>query len=175
MYLTSLALRWFAATFCIILAQTALAHTASTSAVSIDIESHQVRITLQLPADQLALAEAALVPTTDTELMANSWQQLKLSALTQYLQKHIQLRNDSGTLLPVVGIDQLTVETHNGTPFLHIELTLVPEKDETLSALDLHYTVILHQVVTHKVYVTLQSDFTQGQVDNTTTPLGIIR
>ncbi len=130
------------------------AHPALASNVWVDRYQDRLHLSVQIPQDQLFMAAPMLFKE----------QQLQLDQVTAYLKPHIKLLPPSGE--PLTGqISNLHPVTVNQAPYLAFEVNF-NGKGAVLAANRLHYDVILHRVVTHKVMVSIRRDFYQAIFPN---------
>ena len=140
---------------CLLPFSQAKAHQTLTSAVLLDIHSNQIRAELQLPVDQLRLALPGLTGEGDT--LVHGVNRIRLQ---DYLQQHMYLWGENKNLLEM-DVDDLRSTNPDGVPHIQATIRFRNTSHSTLAdtAFNLHYDVILHRVVSHKIYVSLRSDF----------------
>lgn len=119
----------------------AQAHPAKASAVELDIGVSTVGVHLEVPRDQLEMA------TSD----------LGEAALATYVVEHLQVVDDDGALL-VAGAPILAWGVVDEQPHLLVDLELATADGGTLEGFTLRDDVVLHQVVSHKIFVSVVSD-----------------
>jgi hypothetical protein len=132
--------------------------------VLLDVDSSTVRMRLHVPLPELELAFGHNV-TQQPEQSLTRWE----AALRQYLLVHIHPETLDGRPWDVQVFD-MTVEKAEQTqsgPFqeVTIRLSLIPPAGGSLRDFVLRYDVIMHQVVTHKALVSVQSDWANGKLE----------
>jgi hypothetical protein len=118
---------------------------------------------LHVPLSELELAFGHAV-TQNPERNIALWQ----APFRQYLVQHIHPVTPSGQPWTVQVLDmtvEKTLQTRSG-PFqeLTVHLALIPPDPAGLRDFILGYDVIMHQVVTHKALISIQSDWSSGKV-----------
>ena len=147
-----------------LLAPFACAHLQPTTLIALDVESDHVAMNLHIPLPELELAFGRGV-TRDPEAGIAVWG----PALRAYLTGHIHPVSADGRAWSVQ-VQNMTVaraeQTQSG-PFqeVTVNLDLAPPAGASLRTFTLNYEVILHQVVTHKVLVSVRSDWSGGRVE----------
>ncbi|NEC89304.1 HupE/UreJ family protein [Streptomyces sp. SID12501] len=156
-------------------ASPAAAHPMPHSVVELDVHQTSVNARLELPTDDFSRASGIdLSKATKTTLT----QQAK--AVRTYLAEHIHPVTAQGGAWQVsIGSLSLssTEQTSTG-PYRELvaEAVLTPPAGTDVRRFTFGYDVIVHQVVTHTVLVTVRQDWAAGQVDGEgTTQVGTIR
>lgn len=147
---------------CLISTQT-YAHVTKTSAVFLDIRDDAIALELHLPLDQLRLALPA-------EYAAQPWVSLlpPQHFLTDYITQHIKAQGENQTYRVVIKRMQHQLD------HLIVYAELLPSTGQVAS-FKLDYRVILHRVVSHKIFVTLRSDFKNAIFSHQPQTLGVLR
>ena len=147
-----------------LLAPFACAHLQPTTLMALDVEPGRVAMNLHIPLPELELAFGHGV-THDPEAGISSWG----PALRAYLIGHIHPVSAEGLAWTVQVRDMAVAraeQTQSG-PFqeVTVNLDLAPPAGASFRKFTLNYDVILHQVVTHKVLVSVHSDWAGGRVE----------
>lgn len=155
-------------------AQSSLAHQQPTTIVLLDVAPDKVKMELQIPLSELELAFGNDVSENTDTLVERSGEELK-----DYLIAHIH---------PVTGKDQVwsaavtdmkteKAEQIQSGPYqeITVHLVLVPPAGVSTRRFTLNYDVIMHQVVTHKALVGLQSDWEGGKIGEQPMTQGVIK
>ncbi|MCX4853274.1 HupE/UreJ family protein [Streptomyces canus] len=156
-------------------ASPAAAHPMPHSVVQLDVYQASVTARLELPVDDLS--RAAGIDLSDTTRATLSG---KAGTIRTYLRKHIHPVGSGGRAWQVtIGALSLsrTEQTSTG-PYRELvaEAVLTPPAGTDVRHFTFGYDVIVHQVVTHTVLVTVRQDWAAGQVDGEgTTQVGTIR
>lgn len=129
------------------------AHPMSTSAVLLDIRGDRVEGEVQLPIDRLAVA-------VERELTAAGVLGADRVFLERYTDQHISAVGRDGRPW-TVALGAPSVQTIDGTAHLVYPLELRPP-DGRVTNFDLRYDVIVEELRTHKVIVTVRYDFCRG-------------
>lgn len=143
---------------------TASAHPMATSAVLIDVRSHQVDLEVQLPLDRLSVA-------LGRDLTPQQAAGPQRAALEQYVRRHVAATGTDGARWAVT-VSGGRVRTIDGAPHLVEDVTLVPP-DGQLTAFSLHYDAIIEQLVTHKAIATVRTQWDAGTTAHDPRPLGV--
>lgn len=146
----------------------AVAHPALTSAVLIDIEADALRLTVQMPLDQLQLAAPALSLSNESSNISDN------KPLARYMKDHVQLQAIDTGLFPMDFVSAHYKSIDNA-PHIVVVLRFPNLSLNSLNNATLHYDAILHRVISHKIYVSMHSDFVNGVLPNKEKMLGIIR
>ncbi|MEU5888925.1 HupE/UreJ family protein [Streptomyces sp. NPDC047461] len=156
-------------------ASPAAAHPMPHSVVELDVYQASVSARLELPADDFSRASGIdLSDTTQATLSKQA------EAIRTYLGRHIDPTGTGGKAWQVnVGDLSLssTEQTSTG-PYRELvaEAVLTPPAGTDVRHFTFDYDVIVHQVITHTVLVTVHQDWAGGQVDDAgTTQVGTIR
>jgi hypothetical protein len=144
-----------------ILPKRASAHPMPNSLVLLTVHHNGVSAELQLPLSQLKYGFGQDVETEASTLVARLGKQLK-----HYLLQHIRVVSPNGQLWSVE-LNQLLVppgqQNQNG---LYQELTaklwLKPPAGASVRSFTFDYDVIVHQLVTHAILVSVQQDWEAG-------------
>ncbi|MFJ9008503.1 HupE/UreJ family protein [Streptomyces canus] len=156
-------------------ASPAAAHPMPHSVVQLDVYQASVTARLELPVDDLS--RAAGIDLSDATRATLSG---KAETIRTYLRKHIHPAGSGGRAWQVtIGALSLsrTEQTSTG-PYRELvaEAVLTPPAGTDVRQFTFGYDVIVHQVVTHTVMVTVRQDWAAGQVDGEgTTQVGTIR
>ncbi|MFG2384533.1 HupE/UreJ family protein [Streptomyces avermitilis] len=135
------------------LASPAGAHPMSTSAVLLDIGDDRVEGEVQLPIDRLAVAVHRDL-TRDSVLGADR------AFLKRYVARHVSAVGENGTPWAVT-LGTASVRTIDGAAHLVLPLTIRPP-DGHVTDFDLRYDVVVEELLTHRVIVTVRYDFDRG-------------
>jgi hypothetical protein len=147
-----------------VVAPTAGAHQMPTSAVLLDIESGQVGGEIQLPVDRLAVA----LGRTLTPAQAGG---ALRGELATYARSHIGATGTDGQAWKIA-VAPGHIAQVNGKPNLVIALTMTPP-DGKVTKFDLHYDVIINQLVTHQAIATIRTQWKNGTTARDPETLGI--
>jgi hypothetical protein len=140
------------------------AHLQPTTLVLLDIRATTVDMKLHIPLPELELAFGHDV-TRQPEQTVSLWE----APLRQYLLEHLHPVTTGGEPW-AVQVRSMTVghaeQTQSG-PFQEVTaaLTLTPPSGASLRDFVLRYDVIMHQVVTHKAMVSVESDWAAGRFE----------
>jgi len=156
----------------------ALAHPMPNSVVLLNVHANRIDAELQIPLVELQSAWGHAVNDSSAGLIARLGPQLR-----QYLKTHIRPQSPDGRFW-TVSVGELAVsETQNPINGVYRELTaqvqMIPPRMD-LPRMDLpgadtptnadvrqftfYYDVVLHQVVTHKILVSVRQDWERGQL-----------
>lgn len=144
------------------------------SVVLLSVHDNRIDAQLQIPLSELQAAYGHAVNDSANGLVARLGPQLR-----NYLLEHIRPQSPDGRAWAVsVGILSVQ-ETQNPINGTYRELTalvqLVPPVGADVRRFVFHYDVVLHQVVTHKILVSVQQDWSRGQLaDEEPAQVGII-
>lgn len=153
----------------LLVALPAEAHPARTSAVFLDLGERVIEAELQLPLDQLGLALErpldASPRTVVTDLGAD---------LPRYVTSHVVATTPDGRPF---GVEMLSAApaSIDGADSLVVHLALTPPDGASTRMFTLRYDVILHRVVTHKIFVSVRRDFKNAVFSEHPELLGVAR
>ena len=134
-------------------APAASAHAMNASGVVLDVRSHEVDGEVQLPLDRLALA-------LHTDLTPTSVLGAERGRLTRYTAAHVSAVGTDGRAW-ALHLGRGGVRTITGSPYLVYPLRLVPPEGR-VTDVDLRYDVIVEEVRSHSVVVTVRHDARRG-------------
>ncbi len=161
----------FAVTICLCLnlAQTISAHEMPSSAVSLNFEEKRVTAELILPIDRLEVAFGKRLTDSPSEVIDSYREELEA-----YFIQHVRPVSPEGEdwSVSVIGMSlQLNVEPYD----LIVQLLLVPPDSAPLNRFTLNYDVIINQLITHKAFVSVSSDWNNGVTASAPLLLGTLR
>lgn len=141
-----------------------LAHLQPTTLVLLDVDSSHVRMSLLVPLPELELAFGHDVTKRPEQRLA-SWE----APFGQYLREHIRPVTPEGRAWDVQVLD-VTVgkaEQAQSGPFQEVTVNMIlsPPAGGSVRDFVLRYDLLMHQVVTHKALVSVQSDWANGTVE----------
>jgi hypothetical protein len=148
---------------CCLTAGNALAHPMPHSVVLLTLHSHHISAELQIPLSELQAAIGMSVNDSSTQLLERLGPQLRA-----YLARHIRPKTTGGKQW-LVRIRALKVhETQNAINGVYRELTaqleLTPPAGADIRKFIFDYDAVLHQVVTHKILVSVRQDWAAGKL-----------
>jgi len=151
----------------------ALAHPMPNSVVLLDVQPKQVHMELLLPLNELELAFAHDVNKNPQGLLNRLRPEL-----SAYLLSHIHPVGADGSVW-TVKLDDLKVQKVQQSPSgpyheLIANLTIMPPAGSTTRDFILNYDIILHQVATHFVLVSVRQDWEGGVFASEPVRLGVI-
>lgn len=141
----------------------ATAHPMPNSVVLLNVHANRIDAELQIPLVELQSAWGHAVNDSSAGLVARLGSELKA-----YLKTHIRPQSSDGRLWNVT-VGELTVhESQNPINGVYRELTaqvqMLPPTGEDLRTFTFYYDVVLHQVMTHKILVSVHQDWARGQL-----------
>jgi HupE / UreJ protein len=146
------------------------AHPALTSAVFLDLGERSVEAELQLPLDQLGLAlERPLDARPGFVTVADIGPDLP-----GYLASHVvaTTRDERPFRVEVLST---AIQLIDGTDHLVAHLVLRPPVGAPTTVFSLRYDVILHRVVTHKIFLSIRRDFRNAVFSQHPELVGVFR
>jgi hypothetical protein len=147
------------------LAAPAWAHVLPTTTVVLDVRPDGIDAALRIPLDDLQTASGLDLGEQPAAALP-----AQAAALRDYLRAHIQPTSADGAW--TVTVDDLAIEDTEqlGTgPFtvLTAQAHLTPPVSADERSFQLHYDVVIHQVITHTVIVSARRDWSGGQLGAT--------
>jgi hypothetical protein len=142
----------------------ASAHLQPTTLAEMDVGAGSVAMTLRIPLSELELAFGHNV-THNPQQTLPLWE----ARFREYLIQHIRSTTSAGQPWTVQVLHmnvESAVQTQSG-PFqeVTVQVALTPPSSASVRDFILHYDVIMHQVVTHKVLVSIRSDWAGGSLE----------
>jgi len=150
------------------------AHPMPNSVVLLTVHANRIDAELQIPLSELQAAIGHAVNDSSARLVERMGPQLRT-----YLLQHVRPQTPGGQPW-AVRVGALSVqETQNPINGVYRELTaqlqLAPPAGGDIRRFVFHYDAVLHQVVTHKILVSVQQDWARGQLaDQSPTQVGLI-
>lgn len=159
----------------IILTLNGIGHPMPNSVFMLNLKSKGVEAELQLPLKELQIA----LPDEDIEAHSATLVERLGAKLTAYIIRHTRPVSFNGKTWKVTVKNLSVGKTEQTATGLYQELTVVlwleaPE-NETTRRFNLYYDGIIHQLVTHKILVSVKQDWESGRMDTTETQLGVIQ
>ncbi len=139
------------------------AHPMPNSVVLLKVYSDSIHAELQIPLVELQSAWGRAVNDSAAGLVQRLGPELR-----DYLKSHIRPQSPDGRFWDVSVGDMKVSETQNPMTGVYRELVvqvqLVPPVLESVRKFTFHYDVVLHQVVTHQILVSVWQDWERGQL-----------
>ncbi|PWW08533.1 HupE/UreJ protein [Paenibacillus cellulosilyticus] len=151
------------------MASVASAHSMPSSVVSLDFNDNVVTAELILPLDRLEISFGKTLTDAPAEVL-DKYQ----AELTAYVKQHINpvSPNDERWTVDVTGMSlQLSAEPYD----LIVDLSMSPPDGAPSDHFTLNYDVILHEIVTHSVLVSVRSDWNHAVTSDKPVLLGTLR
>ncbi|MCB0838312.1 MAG: HupE/UreJ family protein [Bacteroidetes bacterium] len=153
---------------------TVMGHPMPHSILSFDVKSDKIYADLKIPIKELQFAVPFDV-SEHTETLLNTERRNQLEG---YFLAHIHARSHDGHDWKISLIEATLGETEQIATGKYQELILrllmQPPKGGSVRRFDLFYDAIVHQVVTHKIFVTIKQDWQSGRIDTLEKHLGLI-
>lgn len=157
-------MRLMFAAFLLTLCSLAQAHDTPHSSVFIDVRDEAIALELHLPVNQLKMA-----------LFSGQTQQAlpESSQISTYIAEHISASSPQQNYQ--VKVDSLQADREHPEQLLIAQVRLLPDSGQ-VDSFQLDYQVILKPVVSHKIFVSLRSDFKRAIFnEQQPQPLGVLR
>ncbi len=146
----------------------AFSHPMPNSILMLDIGEKNIQVDAQMPLDDLQLAmNIDLGQTPENQL--DSYK-IKIQ---NYLFNHIKI-NDWNIAIGDLSLNDVTQMASGDYKELTAKITLTPNDIQTLRNFELKYDVILHQVVTHEILVSIRNDWQSGIYSEKSAQMGVI-
>ena len=144
------------------------------SVVLLTIHDNRIDAEVQIPLVELQAAWGHAVNDSSAGLVARLGPQLRA-----YLTQHISPQSPDGRAWTVLVGELAVQETKNPINGVYRELTvqaqLIPPSGEDIRQFVFYYDAVLHQVVTHKIMVSVRQDWARGLVaEDAPAQVGII-
>ncbi len=153
----------------VLLVAPAHAHPALSSAVYLEFTAGEVKGELQLPVDQLEMALERPLERSGGGLSGP-----EVTALASYLVMHLGLTSPGGSNW-ALAIESIGLSRIDDADHVLAEVRATAPPGGSSQQLMLSHDVILHRVVTHKIFVLARRDAERGLVDGDPRPLGTLR
>lgn len=152
----------------------ATAHPMPNSVVLLNVHAYRIDAEVQIPLSELQAAFGHAVNDSSTQLVARMGAQLRA-----YLMEHIRAQSPDERDWTVSVGALLVLETRNPINGVYRELVaqvhLIPPPNSDIRRFVFRYDAVLHQVVTHKILVSVRQDWAQGLVaDEAPAQVGVI-
>jgi hypothetical protein len=145
------------ATVVVVLAMRAAAHPMPASEIVLDLEANGVRAELRLPLDRLQIAAGSrlqLEAGTTTTTMNRR-------AIEAYISEHFALLDPNGTSWDA-RFERVAIVADGAASELQVRLWLSPrERSSSARSFRVRSDLIVHQLVTHKIVVSIGRDALQ--------------
>jgi hypothetical protein len=156
------------------LPNTAMAHPMPNSVVLLAVQKDYINAEIQLPLSELQLSFGHAANDSSARLVAQFGPQLQA-----YLAQHIRPVSADGRAWTVMVTDLSVDSTQNPINGTYRELVahcrLAPPAGADVRKFSFRYDVIVHQVVTHTILVSIQQDWERGILtDSTSADVGVI-
>ncbi len=157
-----------------IISTNTVAHPMPNSVVLLNVHANRIDAEVQIPLNELQAAFGHAVNDSSVGLVARLGPQLR-----DYLTHHIRLQSPDEQPW-TVSVGRLTVqETQNPINGVYRELVaqvrLIPPIESDVRRFAFYYDAVLHQVVTHKILLSIRQDFMRGQIaDKAPVQVGVI-
>ncbi|MFT3980077.1 MAG: HupE/UreJ family protein [Ferruginibacter sp.] len=142
----------------------AAAHQSPNTMILLDITPAKVSMELQLPVPELELAFGNNISKEPGKIIERFGPQLK-----EYLLAHIKVYSDDKKMWQInIASLSLSEGTYdNGYPYWEVVagVTLLPATGSDTRNFFLDYDVIMHQVMNHVAFVSVRSDWENGQLE----------
>lgn len=145
------------------------AHPARASAVLLDLREASIQAELQLPMDQLGLAFGLPADAPPEAVLAVVEPQL-----AAYMAAHFGAAAPEGRAYSTT-VDSVSSTVIDGAAHLVAQVTLAAPEGAATSALTLRDDVILHRVVSHKIFVSIRRDFRTATLGDRPELAGVMR
>jgi HupE / UreJ protein len=152
------------------------AHPMPHSVLWLDVKEEGISAELQWPLKELALA----VPEYDTDHHPERFLQQNGGKLDRYLLSHIRITDSLGHVWTISIGSKKVVESEQPMTGRYSELVftlwLKPPAGTSPRNFIMHYDAIMHQLVTHKLYIQIKRDWDGGlsEEDSVNADLGVL-
>ncbi|TRX35403.1 HupE/UreJ family protein [Flavobacterium restrictum] len=150
-----------------------LAHPMPNSIIALNVHSKSIRCELQLPLKELQFAVPFDVTKNTNDLLKNHEQDL-----SKYILSHFTITGNNGKKwnmeIAKMKISRSEQEATGKYEELIIYLTINPKSIQNVRKFTINYDAIIHQVVTHRILVTIKQDWENGQIGENNSEIGII-
>lgn len=159
--------------FAILIGITALAHPMPNSVIALDVHSKTISCELQLPLKELQFAVPYDV-TENTKVVLEKHQE----DLSKYIISHFSIIGSNGEKWDMK-IDKMQISRSEQLATgkfeeLIVNLSILPKNTDDIRNFAIQYDAIVHQVVTHKILVTIRNDWENGKIGENNTDIGTI-
>lgn len=151
-------------------------HPMPHSLLLLDVHGDEIRATLNLPLNEFQF----VYPTEDFDNGYKTLLQRKGAWLDAYLLQHITISDSTGRLWKITILGKSVSESEQPLSGKYHELTftllLTPPPGSSPRNFIMHYDVIMHQLVTHKLFIRISADWYGGMTakDSLDADLGVL-
>ena len=159
-----------------VLSAAALAHPMPHSVLIVNVKENGISASLSLPLKEFQL----VFPNEDLDAGYKTLIERKDEWLNSYLLEHMNMKDSAGGSWTIFIIGKSVSESEQPLTGKYHELTfnlwLQPPKNKTPRQFIMRYDVILHQLVTHKLFIKIGQDWDGGllETDSREADLGVL-
>ncbi len=146
----------------------AVAHQMPNTILLLDIGENQVVMEAQIPFSDLQLAMNLDASQSAEQLLSNN-----KTAIRAYIFNHIKVKNWTIDVGEIALADATKAESGDYKELV-ANIKLLPDVKENLRNFDLFYDVVLHQVITHEILISIRNDWKSGIYGENTAQIGVI-
>lgn len=151
-----------------------MGHPMPHSVLSLSVRGNQIFSELKVPVSELQFA----VPFDVSGQTAMMLKDERRAQLSQYFLEHIRPGSNNGSDWKVeimdMRLDESEQEATGRYQELALQLMMQPPPGESVRNFQLYIDAVLHQVMTHKIFVTVKQDWQNGRDGNNEFSLGVI-
>lgn len=160
--------------FFVILSSTTLfAHPMPNSVIALDVNSKSINCELQLPLKELQFALPFDVTKNTNDLLKNHQHEL-----SRYIFSHFNIQGSNGEKWSMTIKKMGLAKAEQTATGLYQELTVTiliqPNANDDIRTFTINYDAIVHQVVNHRILVTVRQDWENGQFGENNPEIGTI-
>lgn len=161
-------MKYFLFIFLLFISLFAQAHPMPNSILNLDIGEKSIKAEAQMPLSVLITA-MKLELGESPENQFDTYKKI----IQDYIFNHIKIENWSVSVDEVI-LNSVNNEINGDYKEVVANITLTPKNVEDLRHFVLNYDVIVHQVVTHEILVSVRNDWNTGVYGENATQIGVI-
>lgn len=143
------------------------------SVIALDVHSKSINCELQLPLKELQFAVPFDVTKNTDDLLKNHQHEL-----SKYILSHFNIQGSNGEkwsmLIKKMGLAKAEQTATGLYQELTVTILIQPNENDDIRTFTINYDAIVHQVVNHRILVTVRQDWENGQLGENNPEIGTI-
>jgi HupE / UreJ protein len=149
------------------------AHPMPNSVIALDVRSESITCELQLPLKELQFALPFDVTKNTDDLLKNHQHEL-----SKYILSHFNIQGTNGEkwrmTIKKIGLAEAEQTATGLYQELTVTILIQPNANDDIRTFTINYDAIVHQVINHRILVTVRQDWENGQLGGDNPEIGTI-